>query len=93
MKVRTIELRVPQVRDWRFSTWVVERYRRAERALVSTLIDMYVDGVSARKVGKLAVCVCEQRFSAETISNMVATLDAVLTAFTFRCLAESQSPM
>ena len=42
---------------------------------------MYVKGVSTRKVGKLVEQLCGHRFSAGTISNMVATLDAELTAF------------
>ena len=44
MKVGTIELRVPQDRDGRFSTQVFERYRRSEKALVSILAEMYVRG-------------------------------------------------
>ena len=47
MQVGTLELRVPQSRDGTFSTRVFERYRRSEKALVTTLIDMYVHGDSA----------------------------------------------
>ena len=50
MKVGTLELRVPQDRDGRFSTQVFERYRRTEKALVSILAEMYVSGTSTRKV-------------------------------------------
>src|SRR5512134_1569579 len=44
------ELRVPQDRDGRFSTELFERYQRSERALVAALAEMYVQGVSTRKV-------------------------------------------
>ena len=44
------ELRVPQDRDGRFSTELFERHQRAEQALVATLAEMYVQGVSTRKV-------------------------------------------
>ena len=44
MKVGTVELKVPQDRDGRFSTAVFERYQRSEKALVSTLAEMYVKG-------------------------------------------------
>ena len=47
MKVGTLELRVPQSRDGTFSTRVFERYRRSEKALASTLIELYVNGNSA----------------------------------------------
>ena len=54
MKVGTVELRVPQDRDGRFNTQVFEGYHRSEKALMSTLAEMYVQGVSTRKVTKLA---------------------------------------
>lgn len=88
MKVGTVELRVPQDRDGRFSTRVFERYRRSEKALVSALAEMYVQGVSTRKVSRLAEELCGHGFSPATISNMVSELDASLTAFAQRPLEE-----
>ena len=49
-RVGTLELRVPQDRMGRFSTELFERYQRSERALVAALAEMYVQGVSTRKV-------------------------------------------
>ena len=49
-RVGKLELRVPQDRDGRFSTELFERYQRSEQALVATLAEMYVQGVSTRKV-------------------------------------------
>jgi putative transposase len=48
-RVGTLELRVPQDRRGRFSTELFERYQRSEKALVGTLAEMYVQGVSMRK--------------------------------------------
>ena len=48
-RVGTLELRVPQDRAGRFSTELFERYQRSEKALVGTLAEMYVQGVSTRK--------------------------------------------
>jgi transposase-like protein len=48
-RVGTLELRVPQDRDGRFSTELFQRYQRSEKALVGTLAEMYVQGVSTRK--------------------------------------------
>lgn len=92
MKVGTIELRVPQDRDGRFSTRVFERYRRSEKALMSTLAEMYVQGVSTRKVRKLAESLCGHDFSHTTISNMVAELDEALQAFASRRLDDTAFP-
>ena len=92
MKVGTIELRVPQSRDGKFNTQVFERYRRSEKAFVSTLIEMYVNGTSTRKVGKIAEQLCGHRISATTISAMVATLDEELAAFAARRLDEVEYP-
>jgi transposase-like protein len=43
-RVGTLELRVPQDRQGRFSTELFERYQRAEKALVASLVEMYVQG-------------------------------------------------
>jgi putative transposase len=48
-RVGKLELRVPQDRAGRFSTELFERYQRSERALVATLAEMYVQGVSTGK--------------------------------------------
>src|SRR6266436_6087568 len=40
-RVGTLELRVPQDRQGRFSTEVFERYQRSEKALVAALVEMY----------------------------------------------------
>src|SRR3546814_16762080 len=49
-RVGKLELRVPQDRAGRFSTELFERYQRSEQALVATLAEMYVQGVSPRQV-------------------------------------------
>ena len=49
-RVGKLELRVPQDRDGRFSTELLERHQRSEQALVATLAERYVPGVSTRKV-------------------------------------------
>jgi transposase-like protein len=49
-RVGKLELRVPQDRQGRFSTQLFERYQRSEKALVAALAEMYVQGVSTRKV-------------------------------------------
>lgn len=87
-RVGTLELRVPQDREGRFSTELFGRYQRSEKALVSALAEMYVHGVSTRKVKAVTEALCGHEFSASTISEANKTLDAALTAFSRRKLTE-----
>jgi len=87
-RVGTLELRVPQDRDGRFSTELFQRYQRSEKALVGTLAEMYVQGVSTRKVKAVTEALCGHSFSASAISNINKSLDEALRAFAHRRLNE-----
>ena len=87
-RVGTLELRVPQDRDGRFSTELFERYQRSEKALVSALAEMYVQGVSTRKVKAITEELCGHAFSASAISDINRGLDAQLEQFSQRKLEE-----
>jgi transposase-like protein len=86
-RVGTLELRVPQDRGGRFSTELFERYQRSENALVGTLAEMYVQGVSTRKKA-VTEALCGHSFSASAISAANKKLDAALRAFAERALRE-----
>ena len=68
-RVGKLELRVPQDREGRFSTELFERYQRSERALVAALAEMYVQGVSTRKVRAITVTASRPRASAQSTSG------------------------
>src|SRR3954452_21769891 len=87
-RVGKLELRVPQDRDGRFSTELFERYQRSEQALVATLAEMYVQGVSTRKVKAITEELCGHSFSASAISAINKRLDDSLAAFAQRRLDE-----
>ena len=87
-RVGVLELRVPQDRAGRFSTELFERYQRSEKALVSALVEMYVQGVSTRKVKAISEELCGHAFSASTVSEATARLDDALQAFFERRLNE-----
>ena len=87
-RVGKLELRVPQDRDGRFSTELFERYQRSEQALVATLAEMYVQGVSTRKVKAITEELCGHAFSASAISAINKRLDESLRAFAERPLGE-----
>jgi putative transposase len=87
-RVGKLELRVPQDRDSRFSTELFERYQRSEQARVATLAEMYVQGVSTRKVKAITEELCGHAFSASAISAINKRLDESLEAFAGRPLKE-----
>jgi transposase-like protein len=88
-RVGKLELRVPQDRDGRFSTELFERYQRSERALVAALAEMYVQGVSTRKVKAITEELCGHSFSASSISAINKKLDESLAQFASRRLSEA----
>jgi putative transposase len=88
-RVGTMVLRVPQDRAGHFSTQVFEQYQRSEKALVAALAQMYVQGVSTRKVAAITEELCGHEFSASSISAITARLDAQLEEFSRRPLSEA----
>jgi transposase-like protein len=88
-RVGKLELRVPQDRQGRFNTEVFERYQRSEKALVSTLAEMYIQGVSTRKVKAVTEELCGHAFSASTVSNINKKLDKELAVFSERKLEQA----
>ena len=90
-RVGKLELRVPQDRNGRFSTEIFERYQRSEKALVAALTQMYIQGVSTRKVQAISEELCGHSFSASAISEINKKLDAELGRFARREL-ENEYP-
>ena len=90
-RVGTLELRVPQDRQGRFSTEIFSRYQRSEKALVAALVEMYVQGVSTRKVKAISEELCGHEFSASTISELNVKLDGELERFARQTL-EAEYP-
>src|SRR5690606_39907102 len=86
-RVGTLELRVPQDREGLFSTRLFERYQRSEKALVGALAEMYVQGVSTRKVKAITEELCGHSFSASAISQINTRLGKELAAFAARLLS------
>src|SRR5215211_4974799 len=87
-RVGKIELRVPQDRQGRFRTELFERYQRSEKALVMAMMEMYIQGVSTRKVKAITEELCGHEFSSSTVSRIVQKLDEELERFACRRLEE-----
>jgi len=83
-----ITFAVPQVREGGFYPSALEKGLRSERALVTTLAEMYVQGVSTRKVKAITEELCGIEVSAMQVSRAAAQLDAVLQEWRERPLGE-----
>ncbi len=91
-RVGTLELQVPKDREGRFQPGLFARYARSERALVLGLLQMYVQGVSTRKVSRVVEELCGFTVSASQVSRLVRTLDTELEAWRQRSLEEWTYP-
>ncbi len=91
-RVGTLTLLVPQDRDGTFSTQLFARYQRNEKALVLALMEMYVEGVSTRKVREITEVLCGTTFSKSLVSELAGQLDTELDAWRHRPLTETTYP-
>ena len=85
-RIGTVELTVPRHRNVPFKTLVFENYRRSESALVTTMAEMVVNGVSTAKVGRVMEEICGRSFSKQAVSEACAGLDAAVGEFRGRPL-------
>lgn len=65
-RVGTLDLKVPRTRDGKFSPDIFERYQRNEKALLASMVEMYVSGVSTRKVSQIVEELC-----GKTVSKLI----------------------
>ncbi len=91
-RVGTLTLLVPQDRESTFSTQLFARYQRHEKALVLALMEMYVEGVSTRKVAEITEVLCGTSFSKSLVSHLAGELDTELAAWRARPLADTTYP-
>lgn len=91
-RVGTLNLLVPQDREGTFSTRLFARYQRNEKALCLALMEMYVEGVSTRKVREVTEALCGTRFSKSLISSLAGSLDSELATWRGRRLEAEAYP-
>jgi transposase-like protein len=85
-RVGPVTFDVPQVREGGFYPEALERGLRTERALMTTLAEMYVQGVSTRKVAAITEQLCGTAISSAQVSRATALLDEELNAWRNRPL-------
>jgi putative transposase len=74
-RVGELELMVPKDREGEFQTELFERYQRSEKALVLAMLQMYIEGVSTRKVRAITEALCGLEVSKSQVSALTAKLD------------------
>lgn len=91
-KIGTITLEVPRHRKQPFHTMLFELYQRNEAALITTMVEMVVNGVSTRKVSNVIEVLCGKEFSKSTVSEACKVLDSEVKTFKERSLDYEDFP-
>lgn len=85
-RVGELQLAVPQVREGDFYPASLEKGLRSERALKLALAEMYVQGVSTRKVAEITERLCGFAVTSSEVSRAARALDEQLAAWRERPL-------
>jgi putative transposase len=91
-RIGTLDLRVPRDRAGMFQPSLFARYERSEQAFVAALVEMYVQGVSTRKVARVVETLCGAHVSASAVSAVVKKLDGELAEWRQRSLVGRAYP-
>lgn len=89
----SIELQIPKLREGSYvPDWLLDRRRRAEKALISVVADLYLAGVSTRRVEKAIQTLGVESISKSQVSRLCGELDELVEAFRTRPLDGSPYP-
>lgn len=91
-RVGTLTLSIPRDRAGLFRPSLFAKYERSEQALVLAMVEMYLHGVSTRKVNAIVEQLCGTTISASEVSALTRKLDAGLAAWRERRLDEHPYP-
>ena len=91
-QIGTLELKVPRTRGGKFSPDIFGRYQRNEKALLASMVEMYVSGVSTRKVSKIVEELCGKTVSKSFVSSLTVQLDPLVKEWQNRSLLGTKYP-
>src|SRR3984893_2006815 len=80
-KAGEVKLRIPKLRRLTFETAIIERYRRRESSVEESLIEMYLAGISVRRVEDITEALWGTRVSPSTVSNLNKKIYAKIEAW------------
>lgn len=92
MSIGTLTLRVPRTRNGEFSTTVFEKYARCDQALVLSMLEMVINGVSTRKVTNIVEQLCGKNVSKSFVSSLTQKLDPIVNDWARRPLNMTYYP-
>src|SRR5210317_2328463 len=69
-KAGEVNLKVPKLRKQTFETAIIERYKRRETSIEEAIVQMYLAGVSVRRVEDVTEALWGTRVSSGTVSNL-----------------------
>ena len=87
-RIGRITLHVPRHRNVPFKTLVFDNYSRSEGALITSMAEMVINGVSTRKVSRVMETLCGTSFSKSTVSEVCKDLDKTVAEFRARPFEE-----
>jgi len=87
-RIGTITLQVPRHRGAPFKSMIFDNYCRSEAALIASMAEMVVNGVSTRKVSKVVETLCGISISKSAVSDLLKELDEAVEAFKNRPLTD-----
>ncbi len=87
-RIGKLQLSVPQTRDGKFYPSFLEQGLRSERALKISLAEMYIQGVSTRKVNAILSELCGFEVTSSEVSRAIKELDEQLKAWRERALGQ-----
>ena len=85
-RIGKIELQVPRHRNQPFKTMIFDNYSRSEAALIASMVEMVVNGVSTRKVSQVVETLCGTSISKSSVSDLCKDLDVKVNEFRNRPL-------
>jgi putative transposase len=89
----SVDLRIPKLREGSyFPDWLLERRRHPEKALISVVADLYLAGVSTRRVEKAVAQLGVESMGRSQVSKLAGELDELVEAFRTRPLDRSPYP-
>lgn len=87
-KAGQVELKVPRLRNLPFETQIIERYRRRESSVEEALVEMYLAGVSVRRVEDITAALWGERVSPSTVSALNQKIYEQINTWRQRPLSE-----
>lgn len=88
-RIGSLTLSVPRHRYQAFHSTMFENYQRNEQALLTTMLEMVVQGVATRKIEKITEELCGIKFSKSNVSALCKRMDVEIERFKNRPLTGS----